>query len=123
MEVVQVNSKKNVPLAYQFFHELKQYNSTNFKALRTASLSEQPPSVMKAFSSVITRYFIFCEKHPELTDMEKRILYFQLKIDMIARFFANYPDTNLDDLIAFQTELKYYVKECGDESHEDSIAV
>ena len=42
------------------------------------------------------------------------MLYFQLKLDMIGRYFANYPNVNSDDLIAFQTELKYYVAEDGD---------
>lgn len=112
-----VVSKKVSTPSEQFFKELKKYNSTNFKTLQTAELNAEDPSVIKAFSSVITRFFIFCEKHPELTELDRRILYFQLKIDMIARFFADYPDSNTDDLIAFQTELKYYIKEnCGDEN-------
>ena len=109
--------------AQQFFSELKRYNSTNFKALHTAEVSNQNPSVIKAFSSVITRYFIFCEKHPELSDIDKRILYFQLKIDMIARFFAKYPDTNADDLIAFQTELRYFIKEGGVSDEENAVEI
>lgn len=106
-----MNSDKTNNLSSKFFDELKQYNSTNFKTLQVIELNDKDPSVVKAFSSVITRYFIFCEKHPELSDIDKRVLYFQLKIDMIARFFANYPDTNSNDLAAFQTELRYYVKE------------
>lgn len=93
-----------------FFNELKHYNSSNFRSLYKADLSSASPDIIKAFSSVITRYFIFCEKHPEISDIEKRMLYFQLKIDMIARFFANFPNTNTDDLIAFQTELRYYLQ-------------
>lgn len=110
------------PISQMFFRELKQYNSTNFKSLHSADLSTAEPEIVKAFSSVITRYFIFCEKHPELSDVEKRVLYFQLKIDMIARFFASYPDTNTDDLIAFQTELRYFIKEnSGDDNAEASV--
>lgn len=93
-----------------FFSELKKYNGTNFRALHSADLAEMNPDVIKAFSSVITRYFIFCEKHPEIPDVDKRVLYFKLKIDMVARFFSNYPDTTADDLVAFQTELNYYEK-------------
>lgn len=93
-----------------FFRELKQYNSSNFRALHSADLSMMNPEIIKAFSSVITRYFIFCEKHPEISDVDKRVLYFKLKIDMVARFFSNYPDTDADDLVAFQTELNYYEK-------------
>lgn len=120
-----VNSNNN-SLSHKFFAELKQYNTTNFKALQTANLTDANPAVIKAFSSVITRYFIFCEKHPELSPTEMRILYFQLKIDMIARFFANYPDTNINDLVAFQTELRYFIKENeygGDVDVESAIAV
>ncbi|MCM1226174.1 MAG: hypothetical protein NC320_01955 [Clostridium sp.] len=118
-----MNSDRSVSLANTFFSELKQYNSTNFKALHTAKLDVNDPGVIKAFSSVITRFFIFCEKHPELSDIDKRILYFQLKIDMIARFFAKYPDTNTDDLVAFQTELRYYVKESGDDNEQNAAPV
>lgn len=118
-----MSSNTSVSLAQQFFGELKQYNSTNFKALHTAELNNQNPSVIKAFSSVITRFFIFCEKHPELTELDKRILWFQLKIDMIARFFANYPDTNTDDLVAFQTELRYYIREDGVENAENAVEI
>lgn len=112
-------------LSNTFFRELKQYNSTNFKSLHNAELNDDNPEIMKAFSSVITRYFIFCEKHPELSETEKRMLYFQLKIDMVARFFSNYPNTNTDDLIAFQTELRYYIKESesGDDYVESTITV
>lgn len=95
----------------QFFNDLKRYNNSNFKTLEHADLSNPSPEVLKAFSSVITRYFIFCEKHPNISDLDARILYFQLKIDMIARFLSNYPDINdTSDLVAFQNELKYYVK-------------
>ena len=90
-----------------FFHDLKLYNSTNFRTLCRSDLTSVTPETVKAFSSVITRYFIFAEK-------QLRMLYFQLKLDMIGRYFANYPNVNSDDLIAFQTELKYYVAEDGD---------
>lgn len=100
-----------MPLTSLFFNELKQYNSSNFKTLCTACLSVANPAVIKAFSSVITRYFIFCEKHPEISVIDKRVLYFQLKVDMVARFFANYPDMDIADLVAFQTELHYYQKQ------------
>ncbi len=116
-------NSKPASLSNIFFSELKQYNSTNFKALHTAELSIADPSVIKAFSSVITRYFIFCEKHPEISVIDKRILYFQLKIDMIARFFANYPDTNTDDLIAFQTELRYFIKDGGVSDEEYAVEI
>lgn len=94
----------------KFFTELKQYNSTNFKTLHTADLSDEADvSTKKAFSSVVTRYFIFCEKHPELTPTETYLLYYQLKIDMIARYFASYPNSNTAELKSFQLELQNYL--------------
>lgn len=101
-------------IAHMFFRELKTYNSTNFRTLQKANLDIEDAVTHKAFSSVITRFFIFCEKHPELTDTERRILFFQLKIDMIARYFSEYPDTNLEQLKAFQIELRNYIKDTND---------
>lgn len=112
----------NSEMAYTFFHELKKYNTTNYKALQSTDLDAMTstqlltshPETMKAFSSVITRFFIFREKHPELSDIDVRILYFQLKLDMIARFFSQFPNSDIDDLNAFQRELKFYDKEDPD---------
>ena len=67
--------------------------------------------VRKSFSSVITRYFIFREKHPEITDEENKILYYKLKLDLVARYFSEYPETTTDNLVGFQVELRNYVKE------------
>lgn len=98
-------------MANLFFSELKKFNSTNFKTLEKADLTVEDATVHKAFSSVVTRYFIFREKHPELSDVEHRILYFKLKLDLIARYFSEYPDTNPAQLQAFQIELQNYVKD------------
>ena len=65
----------------------------------------------KAFSSVVTRYFIFKEQHPEISDAENNLLYFKLKLDLVAKYFSEYPDTSTDNLVAFQIELKNYMKE------------
>lgn len=99
-------------LSDMFFHDLKQYNCTNFRTVERADLSQvpTPPTVYKAFSAVVTRYFIFCERHSELTDTEKRVLYFKLKIDLISQYFMEYPDTDTDRLRAFQIELQNYLK-------------
>ena len=97
-------------LTQQFFRDLKRYNLTNFKTLEKADLSESNPIIHKAFSSVVTRYFIFCERHPEISDMDKRILFFKLKVDMIAKYFADYPSSNVAYLKAFQLKLRNYVK-------------
>ena len=74
-----------------FFRDLKQYNSTNFKTLAKANLTEDNAFVHKAFSSVVTRYFIFKEKHiEEFTESEFNMLYFKLKIDLISKYFSEY---------------------------------
>lgn len=100
----------SLELSQLFFKDLKSYNSSNFRTIEKADLSKDDAKVHKAFSSVVTRYFIFAERHPEISDAEKRILYFKLKIDMIARYFSEYPDVNLDLLKAFQLELKENVR-------------
>lgn len=94
-----------------FFGDLKRFNQSNFKTIYRADLSKQDATVHKAFSSVVTRYFIFKEKHPEVSEVEHKMLYFKLKLDMVADYFANYPDTTTDNLVAFQIELKNYVKQ------------
>ena len=110
-----------------FFSDLKKYNSSNFKTLERAKLYEDgdSPMVRKAFSSVITRYFIFREKHPEITDEENKILYFKLGLDLVAKYFSEYPETSTDNLVGFQVVLKNYVKEHKSEftASDDSVAV
>ena len=106
--VLQVVS--NLELTELFFKDLKAYNSTNFRTIANADLSKADPVVHKAFSSVVTRYFIFCERHPEVSDTDCRILYFKLKIDNISRYFSEYPDIHLEWLSAFQLELKQYIE-------------
>lgn len=92
-----------------FFHDLKKYNGTNFSKFTKFDLSDVTPAVYKSYSSVITRYFIFLEKHPEITPVEANILYFQARIDMVARFFSEYPVSNAEDLKPFQDEVKRYI--------------
>ena len=94
-----------------FFSDLRTYNLTNFKTIAKADLTKRDATVHKAFSSVITRYFIFREKHPEILEDEFKLLYFVLSLDLVAQYFAEYPDTTTDNLVAFQLHLKNYVKE------------
>jgi hypothetical protein len=102
--------RSSIELTTLFFKELKSYNPTNFKAIERADLTHEDAAVHKAFSSVITRYFIFREKHPEITDEEDKVLFFKLKLDLVAQYFSEYPETSTDNLVAFQIELKNYVK-------------
>lgn len=93
-----------------FFKELKQYNTTNFKTLLNADLTKEDAVVHKACSSVVTRYFIFVEKHPEISESDAKLLYFQARVDMVARYFAEYPVSNISDLKPFQDELKRFAE-------------
>lgn len=94
-----------------FFRDLKQYNSTNFKTLAKADLSKNSAEIHKAFSSVVTRYFIFREKHiEEFSEAEFNMLYFKLKIDLISQYFSEYPSADVDSLVAFQVELKSFIE-------------
>lgn len=111
----------SLELTQTFFKDLKAYNSTNFRTIEKADLSKDNPIVHKAFSSVVTRYFIFEERHPELTKDEKRLLYFKLSIDRIAQYFSEYPDTDLDLLKPFQVELRQHVKRMKED--RDAVAV
>lgn len=106
-----------------FFDDLKRYNLTNFRTLEKADLSESNPIVHKAFSSVVTRYFIFCEKHPEIADIDKRILYFKLKIDMISKYFSEYPDSDISALKAFQSELRQYADSIREGTNGQEVKV
>lgn len=100
-------------LVSTFFTDLKGYNSTNFKHIKDADVHADVanPVVLKSFSAVITRYMIFIEKHPEISREENNILYYKLKLDLVADFFRQYPELNPDYLVGFQLELKRFVKE------------
>jgi hypothetical protein len=96
-----------------FFSDLKSYNSTNFNHIKNADVRKDVanPVVLKSFSAVITRYMIFIEKHPEISREENNILYYKLKLDLVANFFMQYPELNPDYLVGFQLELRKFVKE------------
>ena len=99
---------------------MKKFNSTNFRTIARASLDHDDPVIHKAFSSVVTRFFIFREKNPEVTEVESRMLYFQLKLDMIAAYFAEYPSASPQDYLRpFQIELQRYAKRLNKGEEED----
>lgn len=108
METLASNTSDLIKL---FFKELKQYNATNFKTLANADLHLDDAVQYKSCSSVITRYFIFREKHPEISESDMRLLYYKLRIDMLARYFSEYPAASYEDLIPFQQELRRYLKD------------
>jgi len=100
----------SIQLEELFFRELKQYNSTNFNHICKANLENIDITSIKAFSSVITRFFIFRDKHPEIDDQLVRMLYFKLKLDLVAHYFANYPKSDIDNLVGFHREILMYVE-------------
>ena len=99
----------NSELVDMFFRELKQYNSTNFKSIERSDLNYEDSKVFKSCSSVVTRYFIFKERHPEIPESDMNRLYYKLRIDMIARYFSEYPAADVSDLVPFQKELIRFV--------------
>ena len=115
-------------LCMLMFSDLKKYNERNFKSIEHANLDITDdtvidPVVLKSFSSMITRYFIFSDKHPEVTERDMRMLYFKLSIDKVARYFSEYPVADIDDLRPFQMELKRYAKmKRGEEDDNEQYA-
>lgn len=95
-------------LEWQFFSELKKYNYTNYMDLKRADLTQDNAKVHKAFSSTVTRYFIFREKHADIPSADLNQLFYQLKIDLIAKYFSQYPDADIEPLKDFQVELNRY---------------
>ena len=114
--------KSSKELTECFFKDLRRFNATNFKTIAKADLSKQDATVHKSFSSVITRYFIFREKHPEVTEQEFKMLYFALSLDLVATYFPDYPSTSTDNLVAFQLHLKKYVKEHRKDIEEEETS-
>lgn len=116
------NSNELVQL---FFKELKQYNSTNFRTIEKCNLSKPcDAKVFKSFSSVVTRFFIFRERHPEVQDSWMNMMYYKLRIDLIAKYFTEYPGGDVTSLRIFQKELLSYAKrerEFGSESNINTI--
>jgi hypothetical protein len=95
-----------------FFKELKKYNSTNFRDICKANLEstdeEEFDQTCKAFSSAITRYNIFKQKHPEIDRSLMLMLYYKLKLDVIAKYFTVYPDSPVKYFEGFQQDVKSY---------------
>lgn len=105
---MELTSNTNSHLVDQFFADLKKYNITNFKTIEKYDIQDDP-IIYKSFSSVITRFFIFAEHHEELSLSDVRMIYYQLKIDLIANYFSTYPNTDFTGLESFQNELRAYV--------------
>ena len=114
-----MNSKE---LVSTFLQDLKQYNSTNFRNLLRADLTAENAETFKCCSSVVTRFFIFKEKHPEISDSDLKVLYYALRIDLIAKYFSEYPVANLDDLKPFQEELIEFVSQSSEPAKVKTLA-
>ena len=106
-----------------FFHDLKKYNSTNYRHICGCDLTNIDSTAFKAFSSVVTRYFIFVEKHPELSDIDAKMLYFQAKIDLVAKYFSEYPMSDPSKLKPFKDIFDKYIDIHEEDSYEQLAAV
>lgn len=111
---------ENTVLTDTFFHDLKEYNNKNFRDMCRLDINQVSPKLLKAFSSVITRYFIFLEHHSDLSLSDSRLLFFKLRIDMIGRYFSEYPDTDSDMLRPFQQLLIEYAHK--EQENEETAA-
>jgi hypothetical protein len=111
-------------LERKFFTDLKNFNSTNYVTILNASFEDNTPTneskIKKCFSSVITRYFIFREKHvDEISEKDMNMLYYQLKIDLIAKYFSEYPESDISPLKAFQEELQKFASNHATKKDKD----
>lgn len=111
---MQIDSISNI--VDMFFKDMRDFNKNNFKSIHTADLTNVDLNVYKSFSSIVTRYFIFCDKHPEVSEEMKKLLFYKLKIDLIARFYVNYPVGDVEDLRAFKRELDLSVERMSEVS-------
>lgn len=100
-------------LSEAFFSDLKKFNKSNFKTLQRIDVEDISPTLLKSFSSVVTRFFIFAERHPELEDIDLKMLYYKLNIDRVSRYFSMFPSGDCVDLKPFQEELRYFSNNKG----------
>lgn len=101
-------------LKEMFLQELKRYNPNNFNRLIKTDLSSESPEALKCYSSAVTRYFIFAENHPEIPREDLNLLYYLLRIDLVAKYFSEYPAAKLEYLRIFQSDLSKFIEERGE---------
>ena len=95
-----------------FFSELKSYNKSNFKSILATNYADDTPISNKVFSSVVTRFYIFADKHPEISQSELNALYYSLGIDLVAKYFSEYPSLSPEEYLKpFQDALITYNEE------------
>lgn len=104
-----------------FLQELKRYNPNNFNRLIKTDLSSESPDALKCYSSAVTRYFIFAENHPEIAREDLNLLYYLLRIDLVAKYFSEYPASNLEYLRIFQSDLSKFIEERWDASQTPEV--
>lgn len=82
-----------------FLHELFKYNKNNYEQLhKSTNLDELDINVYKAATSLITRYFIWVQNHPELSEDEVNQMFYILSLDEILQAISEFPQIPVDKL-------------------------
>jgi len=105
-----------------FMEETRHYNVTNFRRLR--SCLEVPRPVLdqptwKALTSLVTRYWIFAEKHPEMTASDRNMLYFLIGLDRIGKLMACHPRCDDEEFKGLAEQLLSVINEVLSDEQSD----
>jgi hypothetical protein len=97
-----------------FFDMTRGHNSTNWGKLVVAIKTETPSlnqPTWKALSSLVTRYWLFIEKHPDMSESDCHMLYYILGIDRIGKLISTYPRYSEEDFRSLQEQLRPIIEE------------
>lgn len=95
----------------EFLTELFKYNKNNYMQLKRASSEEELDiNVFKAATSLITRYFIWIQNHPELPESEIHSMFYVLSLDELLEGIAAFPAIPTDKIRSIISRL---FLECG----------
>jgi len=103
---------------------IRGYNSTNWRKLVTAIKDEAPSlnqPTWKALSSLVTRYWLFVEKNPAMSESDRHMLYYILGIDRIGKLIATYPRCKDEDYRSLQEQLLPIINEVLLDEQESGI--
>jgi hypothetical protein len=97
-----------------FFNMTRGHNSTNWRKLVAAFQDETPTlnqPTWKALSSLVTRYWLFIEKNPDMSESDRHMLYYILGIDRIGKLIATHPRCSDEDFRSLQEQLLPIINE------------
>jgi hypothetical protein len=97
-----------------FMNITQHYNSTNWRKLVNCVKSETPvldQPTWKALTSLSTRYWLFVEKNPEMSESDRHMLYFLIGMDRIGKLMATFPRCSDEDFRSLQEQLLPLINE------------